>query len=480
MKNIVESATFAMQIRDEVTANITKTIVDKLKGPVEDSRRQIEKYTEAILRRVNDSEAQLENQKVHRVGREFLSRTREEHTAEVLGHKITVLTESNEELKAERDNFEKTSIGAQKLVAKLKEEKALWQKKYLHLLEGSKRPREDDSVHEQVKRRSQSRSASTLEETSSCTLVVQPSDISGGTSARKLSRNTSEGDTMSNSRASATRPESSRRHTSPSKTSDRNDRGRSKAFTDHPHLSRVYEMSDREKRRVRDDLGMSFDPWDPDISRQGERLVTLALWKRELRYNKRYLPDYSDQKADYHRTSHDGNIRVDMKAFKDFFHRSQEWTYQEGVNDLHDDFHNYHLRNHIPRVVDDYRKISNNPKMAAYTRRIPVDCYYEEVLRDTPGFRQQALPHSSYHAATISPAIKSEKLSGETSSKHLRNNSGSPEPNALYTWADEVLGSEEEKRYRLERLSLDEIAEVERLAELINLVKAGNQDFIRQ
>jgi hypothetical protein len=201
MKNIVESATFAVQIRDEVTANITKTIVDKLKGPVEDSRRQIENYTEAILRRVNDSEAQLENQKVHRVGREFLSRTREEHTSEVLGHKITVLTESNEELKAERDNFEKTSIGAQQLVAKLKEEKALWQKKYLHLLEGSKRPREDDSDHEQSKRRSQSRSVSTLEESSSSTLVVQPSNISGETSARKSSKNTSESDTTSNSRA---------------------------------------------------------------------------------------------------------------------------------------------------------------------------------------------------------------------------------------------------------------------------------------
>jgi hypothetical protein len=57
MRNIVESFAFAVQIRDEATANITKTIIDKLKGPVENSQRQIEKYTEAILRRVNDSEA---------------------------------------------------------------------------------------------------------------------------------------------------------------------------------------------------------------------------------------------------------------------------------------------------------------------------------------------------------------------------------------------------------------------------------------
>jgi hypothetical protein len=71
--------------------------------------------------------------------------------------------------------------------------------------------------------------------------------------------------------------------------------------------------------------------------------------------------------------------------------------------------------------------------------------------------------------------IKSEKLYKDTLSKPLRNNSGSPEPNALYTWSDEVLGDEKEKRYHVERLSLDEIAEVERLGELINSIKAGNQ-----
>jgi hypothetical protein len=163
-----------------------------------------------------------------------------------------------------------------------------------------------------------------------------------------------------------------------------------------------------------------------------------------------------------------------MIAFKDFYQRSQEWTYQEGVGDLHDKFHKYHLRNHIPRVLGDYWKILNNPKMAAYMRCVPVDCYYEELLRDTPGFNQQALPHSSYNAATISPVIKSEKLSKKTLSKPLRNNSSSLGPNALYTWSEEVLGSETEKRYHVERLSLDEIDEVERLAELINLVKAGN------
>jgi hypothetical protein len=347
--------------------------------------------------------------------------------------------------------------------------------------QGNKRPREGDVNTSETKRRAESKSeqyyedksASTLEETSSSTLLVQPSSSSVRASARKSARTLLESDISSNSRTSATRQDSSRRHTS-SSTSAHTDRGRTKAVIDHPHLSRVVEMSDQGKSAIRADLGMNFDPWDPRITQQGERLVTLALWKREVHSNQRYVPDYSDQKAEYHRTSHDGNIKVGMKAFRDFFQKPQEWTYQEGVNHLHEDFHKYHLRNHIPRVVGEHWKILNNPKSAAYMRCIPVDCYYEEILRDTPGFKQQALPHSSYRAKPTSPMVKSEKLSKDTLSNTLRNNSGSPEPSPLYTWSDEVIGDEKEKRYRVERLSLDEITEVERLAELINSIKAGN------
>jgi FtsZ-binding cell division protein ZapB len=73
--------------------------------------------------------------------RGFLSRTREEHAAEVLSHRITVLKEDKEELKSERDDLAKANVGAQKLVAKLKGEKASWQEKYLNLLEGNKAQR---------------------------------------------------------------------------------------------------------------------------------------------------------------------------------------------------------------------------------------------------------------------------------------------------------------------------------------------------
>jgi hypothetical protein len=473
MRNIVDSANFAVRIRDEISANITKHIIDKLSSPVADSQKQIEKYTETLLQKLSDLEAQLDNQKNHRLDRGFLSHSREERAAEVLGHMITVLKEDNEELRSERDDLEKTNIGAQKLVAKLKGEKASWQEKYLNLLEGNKRPRDEEPGTSDAKRCSDTKSSSTLldnssntlEEESSNTLSHQSSSSSARTSTHTL-RNTLENDTSSNSRAS------SRRHTS-SSTSAHTDRGEtSNAIIDHEHLSRVVEMNEQGKRAVRADLDLSFDPWDHQLTRWQQRLVILALWKREVRRFQRYVPDYSDNKAAGHRISHDGNIRVGMRALKGFVHISNNWSYEEGISDLHDEYHKYHLRNYIPRVVGEYRRILNSPKLAAYTRCIPVDCYYEEILRDTPGFKQQALPR--YRARFTSPNGRSEKATHNTLSNTLRNNSGSPEPSALYTWADEVIGVEKLKRYRIERLSLDEIAEVDRLAELVRAIRGGS------
>ncbi len=231
-------------------------------------------------------------------------------------------------------------------------------------------------------------------------------------------------------------------------------------------------MNELGKRAVRADLGLNFDPWDPDLTRWQQRLVTLGLWKREVRKSQRYVPDYSDDKAAGHRISHDGNIRVGVRATKDFVRMANSWSYEDGVNDLHDEYHKYHLRNYIPRVVGEYKKILNSPKMAAYTRCIPVDCYYEEILKDTPGFKHQALPR--FQARSNSPSRRTERAAQNTLSNTSRNNSGSSEPNTLYTWADETIGECEIKRYRMDMLSLDEIAEVERLADHIKAIRAGN------
>ena len=325
-------------------------------------------------------------------------------------------------------------------MAKLKEEKTSWQNKFLNLLEGNKRPREED----------------TLEEASS------------------RSKHKSVGNTLGDN----PRTTSSRDHSS-SSTSTRPDRGRADTRADtiiyHPHLSRVVEMDEQGKRSLRAELNMSFDPWDPQISRGNQRLVTLALWKREVRGHQRYVPDYSDHKASIHHTSHGANLKVGLTAFKDFAQLTRDYSYQEAVKHLHDDFHKYHIRNYIPRVVGDYWKILNDPKMSCYTRCVPVDAYYEEVLRDTPGFKYQALPR--YKARPRSPIVKSEK-SGRNNSGH--NSGSSPDPSTLYTWANEVivdvsgLDNADYVNPRMDHLTLDEHAEVKRIAGIVKDVRAGN------
>ena len=463
MRNIMESANFAVQIRDEVSASITKHIIDKLSSPVADSKMQIELYTETLLQRLKDHEAQLDHQKNHRLERGFLSSTREEHAAEVLTHRITVLKEDNDELRAERDELTKANQGARSLVIKLKEEKISWQEKYLELLK-TKRPRDEEPDSGNAKRRPDAKSPTISSDTTSNTLEERSSNTLPASSSS--SRNKLRNDTSSTSRAA------SHRNTL-SSNSAHSDRGRSNStIIDHEHLSRVVEMNEQGKRAVRADLGLDFDPWDPNLTRWQQRLVMLGLWKREVRKCQRYVPDYSDDKAAGHRISHDGNIRIGVRATKDFVRISNSWSYEEGVNDLHDEYHKYHLRNYIPRVVGEYKKILNSPKMAAYTRCIPVDCYYEEILKDTPGFKHQALPR--FRARSKSPSRRTERATQNTLSGTSRNNSSSSELNTLYTWANETIGECKVRRYRMDLLSLDEISEVERLAELTKSIRAGN------
>jgi hypothetical protein len=187
-----------------------------------------------------------------------LSSTREEHAAEVLTHRITVLKEDNEELRSERDDLAKANYGAKKLLIKLKEEKISWQEKYLNLLK-TKRPREEEPDSGDAKRRSDAKSPDTLLDTSSNILEERSSaTLSTSSSSSKTSAHTSRNklgnDTSSTSRAS------SHRNTS-SSTSAHTDRGKSNStIIDHEHLSRIVEMNEQGKRAVRADLGLNFDP----------------------------------------------------------------------------------------------------------------------------------------------------------------------------------------------------------------------------
>ncbi len=54
----------------------------------------------------------------------------------------------------------------------------------------------------------------------------------------------------------------------PSSTSAHTDRGKaSNTIIDHERLSCVVEMNEQGKRAVQADLDLSFDPWDPQITR---------------------------------------------------------------------------------------------------------------------------------------------------------------------------------------------------------------------
>jgi hypothetical protein len=96
-----------------------------------------------VLSKLEERERQFDGQRVHRVNTGFLSRTREEHEAEVLGSKITMLVEDNEGLKSEKDELEKANKGVNAHMTKLRDEKSTWQKNiYFELLENHKRPRD--------------------------------------------------------------------------------------------------------------------------------------------------------------------------------------------------------------------------------------------------------------------------------------------------------------------------------------------------
>ncbi len=104
-----------------------------------------------------------------------------------------------------------------------------------------------------------------------------------------------------------------------------------------------------------------------------------------------------------------------------------------------------------------------------------MDAYYEEILRDTPGFKHQAL--SRHKARPKSPRVKSEK-SERNNSGH--NSGSSPDPSILYTWADEVIVDDDGtdklsfKPPRMDHLTVDELAEVRRIADIVKDVRAGN------
>ncbi len=159
-------------------------------------------------------------------------------------------------------------------------------------------------------------------------------------------------------------------------------------------LIHITELDDRGKSAVRADLNLSFDPWSASLTRAQEGEVTLGLWKRELRKRQQYVPDYPEDKATYIRITHSANIKISMRALDLFNISTERWNYEERANDLHNEFDKFQLRNHM-RGVACYRKILNDPKMAAFERCVPLEIYCEEIAKILPVLD----PHIS-HAIT--------------------------------------------------------------------------------
>jgi hypothetical protein len=165
---------------------------------------------------------------------------------------------------------------------------------------------------------------------------------------------------------------------------------------------------------------------------------------------------------------------------------TDRWGYERCVVEPQDDFEKFHLRNHIPRVVTSYWIILNEPRMTAFQRCIPFRHYYDGIAQDSPGFQPTALPwHHPLRIAAERNSKSRNSTQFNTSDRnsnafHSNRNSSTTErssrsldPDPLYTWANEKVTQNRARKYHADRLSLEEIEEVTRLTELVDLIKKG-------
>jgi hypothetical protein len=146
------------------------------------------------------------------------------------------------------------------------------------------------------------------------------------------------------------------------------------------------EISDRRKERFRRDYNLDFDPWGLGLTMEDEAEVALKMWKTEVRRSSRYVPDYCDDKLAKHHITHDGNIKVGVKARDDFNRSTITWSYHQKVEEQHEGYCKFQQRNYIPRTVTNYWTILNDPSRAAFERCIPVSFSYLEICKDSPGY----------------------------------------------------------------------------------------------
>jgi hypothetical protein len=100
---VKQTVGFARHIIEEVTKNVSAHLIENLNSPIEESVKQIENFTTTVIGKLEEHEQCLEGQRDHRLGRGFLSRTREECESELLEARLVMLEENNEDLQAQHD-----------------------------------------------------------------------------------------------------------------------------------------------------------------------------------------------------------------------------------------------------------------------------------------------------------------------------------------------------------------------------------------
>ncbi len=182
-------------------------------------------------------------------------------------------------------------------------------------------------------------------------------------------------------------------------------------------------------------------------------------------------------------------MKICIRAMDLFGKLTDRWDYNRCLHESQDDIEKFHLRNHIPRVASDYWVILNEPRLAAFQRCIPLRHFYDEIAQDSPGFQPTALPrHHPLRIAAERNSSSHNSMQFNTSDRnsnafHTNRNSSSTgpserssrslDPDPLYTWANEKFTQNRARRYVADRLSLEEIDEVARLTELVELIKKG-------
>ena len=443
LRNVLEITDFTKQIRDSVTKRVTEHIINKLNGPVEQSQAQLEAYSKTVIKKLEEHAAMLDDQREHRMERGFLSKTRDEHEAEVTTYKLTALKEDNENLTSERDELEVNLRLAKKHNEKLKVEKKAWQDKYLELLKGDKRPRDEPAVSSEKKHKPDA----PVQESSSASPPPAPAVMSNSEHRNSSHRN-------------------SEHRISEHRTSDHRN-------SEHRTSSSHGEPSAEIKRALRNELNLNFNPWQDYLSEDDKAAVTIALWKRELRKLERYVPDYCTEKMGKYRLDHDRNIKFCMSAFENFRSQSgKNKQYSYWVEDKHLVYERLQARNHIPMKTGDYKSIINDPGTAAFVRCVPVDLYYYEVARDSKGFkpRVQNRDEEKWRHTHTSKSQGTSHIRAEAE-QEVDLSCQSENHDAQCTWLGETIGAGEPRSYRQELLSLEEIEEVRRLDELVRKIR---------